>query len=99
EAKLRVRVSASAARAIWRAIPSLIRTSGECRTIGLHQHCDFAEPAGVDDEPGIANPRRALHRHVGLPGNIERRSTRAHRFYADPGVADCVEPALILIGP
>src|SRR5271155_2818503 len=32
----------------------------QCRTIGLHQRYHLAEPAGVDDEPCIANPRRPL---------------------------------------
>src|SRR5438874_11300946 len=46
----------------------------ERRTIGLHQRRHFAEPAGVHNEPRIANPRRAPYRHLGLPGDIERWS-------------------------
>src|SRR4051794_24978024 len=49
----------------------------QCRTIGLHEGRCLAEPAAVDDEPCIANPRGASHRDLGLGGDIERWSTRA----------------------
>jgi hypothetical protein len=29
------------------------------------------------------------------PGDVERRSTRANWFHADPRIVDCVEPALV----
>jgi len=67
----------------------------QCRTIGLHQRRYLAEPAGVHDQPRVANPCRTLHRHIGLPGDVEWRSTRAHWLHANPGVVDCVEPALV----
>lgn len=43
----------------------------QCRTISLHRRLHLAEPAGVDDQPCVADPRRAPYRHVGLPGDIE----------------------------
>src|SRR5262245_43374799 len=64
-------------------------------TIGLHQRHDLAEPAGVHDQPRIADPRRAPHRYVGLPGDIERRPAWANGLRADAGVLDGVEPALV----
>src|SRR5438046_9481425 len=72
------------------------------RSIGLHQRHYLAEPAGVDDEPRITNPRRAPNRYVCLSGDIERRSTRTTWPHADAGVIDGVEPALVahsVLGP
>ena len=63
--------------------------------IGLHQRRDLAEAAAVDDQPGVADPGGALHRHVGLAGDIDRRPARLHRLHADAGILHGVEPALV----
>src|ERR1700737_2821370 len=60
------------------------------RSVGLHQRHYLGEAAGVDDEPCITNPRRTPHRHVGLPGDIERRSARANWLHTETGIVDCV---------
>jgi hypothetical protein len=39
-------------------------------------------------ERRVANPCRAPHRHVGLPGDIERWSTGANRLAAAAAGAD-----------
>src|SRR6516165_4798225 len=72
------------------------------RTIGLHQRHHLAEPAGVHDQPCVANPRRAPHRHLGLPGDVEWRSARADWLYADAAIIDRIESAFVahpLLGP
>src|SRR5262249_15539122 len=74
----------------------------QCRTIGLHQRRHFAEPAGVDDQPGVTDSRRPPDRDIGLSGDIERWSPRAHRLDTDAGVVDRVEAAFVahpLLGP
>src|ERR1700757_380017 len=74
----------------------------QCRAISLHQRRQFAEPTGIDNKPGVANPRCAPHRYIGLPGDIERRPAQSHWLYADASITDCVEPALVaypLLGP
>src|SRR6516164_4340463 len=74
----------------------------QCRAIGLHQWCHLAEPAGIDDQPGVADPRRPPDRHIGLCGDVDRRAARAHRLGADAGVVDGVESALVahpVLGP
>src|SRR5438445_8676589 len=51
---------------------------------------------------GCADPRRAPDRHLGLPRDIEWRPTRANRLYANTGIVDCIEPAVVghpVLGP
>src|SRR5262249_97506 len=57
---------------------------------------------GVYNEPGIANPRRAPDRHLGLTGDVKRRSAGAHWLHTDAGISDCIKPTFVadpLLGP
>src|SRR4029077_10499156 len=81
----------------WRA--PVFRKRG---AIGLHQWNQIADPADVDDEPGVADTRGPLYGNFGLGGDVERRAALAHGLHPDTGIVDRIEPALMgdaILGP